>query len=150
MPRTKPDHPLVTFDPEELREAITKCMAQAREFEDKKIRALTLADTYRKLLILHDEDAPGMIRAPVAAESQRFEGMTMAEAAHAVLAETPSHAMHGRSILETLAKGGRPVNAAQAMSSLQNAMTRDPRFERVRGKPNFWRLAPAAKEEAKT
>ena len=82
-------------------------------------------------------------------DSDRLRGKTMAEAAYEVLSEVAGHTMHGRSILEAMARGGRPVEGRQPMSSLMSAMIRDPRIERVKSKTNYWRLAPGAVEAAK-
>src|SRR5438552_3425648 len=115
----------IRFDPDMLRAAVAEAEAEAREFDKKRVRALALADAYRKILALNDDGAPGLVRSAATVESDRFKEMTMAGAAHIVLSELAGHEMHGRSILEALAKGGRPIGGTQPMSSLQGALMRD-------------------------
>ncbi len=153
---SKPHNPgsLIRFDPDELRAAIRACVAEANRHEAERRRWLARAETYQRLLQLDQPEAQFGARAgvPVGAqwlqESSRLSGKTMGDAAYEVLLSTVGHTMHGRALLEALARGGRPVKGQQPMSSLQSALMRDPRFERVMTRPNTWRLAPDAKPEA--
>src|SRR5262245_6090512 len=109
----------VRFNPKELRKAVLDCEAEARRLDAEKQRVLLLASTYRQLIQLQESE-PSKVRVTTvetveaeASESQpkrtlstRFEGMTIGEAAYAVLLENRGKAMHAREILEAMREGG--------------------------------------------
>jgi hypothetical protein len=142
MPNLKLKKLLVKIDANAVRAALLDCEQELRDMDRQRARVLTLAQTYRQLLALNDEDAPVQ---PPQSLVERFRDLTMANAAHAILSEHVGP-MHGRAILAAMAAGGRPITGKQPMSSLQSAMLRDPRFERVKGRINYWRIVATDKQ----
>jgi hypothetical protein len=144
---------LVKFDPQQVEAAIAHCEREVRRLDAERQRFLLLAATYRQLLQLEQMGSiktrvPGAKHPtlpsvqpeqtlPLAA---RFKGMTIAEAAFAVLSQAEGKPMHASAILKAMAEGGRPITSKQASSSLQGTLSNDDRFKHT-GEPNTWRLA---------
>ncbi|MBA2632199.1 MAG: hypothetical protein H0U86_04255 [Chloroflexi bacterium] len=147
MTTRKQDQPLlVEFDLHELRHAIQQNRKRAEELQKQVERCLTLAHLYDELLRVHGVSNGDIDELPVIARSNRFEGMTVAEAALIVLRDA-SGKLSGREIMEKLAQGGREVGGKQPMGTLATLMKRDDRIERVPGETNMWRLSNVGRKE---
>jgi len=139
---------LVTFDANQLREAITSCDREAEALLKQRQEVMDLAALYRQILRTHghDEVEPAAAPAPSKTESptvggheRRFRSMTLGNAIVTALSEHGGK-LHAKRIIEVLVAGGLRVGKKYPMSTLLTAMRRHERIEKDPTERNTWRL----------
>jgi len=136
---------IVKFETEKVKKAIADLEQRIVQLDRERSLVLDKANLLRRLLKIN-ESANGNQPSTSASKlvSQRkppkFEGMTIKDAAIAVLKEQGGKA-HGKVILDALVAGGVEFTGNTPMSSLTATLIRaGDTFERAEGEKNTWRL----------